>query len=125
MAKPANTEQKQWMTDITSYVNNNGLGDLYGHEYEGRTDIQRHHVLGRAAKNNKVAIGNWFIIPVPFELHDPNMKHKYHVGHCKKAFVKKFGTQRELFCVLYHNMKSWGYNVPSNEVYNSIMSTSA
>ena len=124
-SKPANTEEKQWMKDITDYVNNNGLGDLYGHEYEGRVDIQRHHVLGKTAKQNKTPIGHWFIIPVPFELHDPNMKNEHHVGHCKKAFVKRFGAQREIFDTMYQSMKDEGYNVPNNNIYSAIMSTSA
>ena len=125
MHKKANTEERQFMTDITSYVNDNGLGALYGHEYEGYTNIQRHHVVGKSAKQNKVPIGHWFINPVPYELHEPNEKHKHHVGHCKKAFVKKFGNQRDIYCVLRQEMKEHGYNVCSDVVYNAIMSTSA
>lgn len=117
--------EKDWLYDITDYINNNGLGELYGHEYEGRIDIQRHHVLGKTAKQNKTLIGPWFIIPVPFELHDPNMKNEHHVGHCKKAFVKRFGAQRDIFSVMYHSMKESGFNVPNEHIYNTIMSTSA
>ena len=123
--KPANAEQKEWMDDITDYINENGCGELYGHEYEGRIDIQRHHVLGRSAKQNKVPVGHWFVIPVPFELHDPNEKHKHHVGHCKKAFVRRFGAQKEIFSIMYHAMFESGYSVPDITIYNAIMSTSA
>ena len=123
VTKPANSEQKKWMDDITDYINFNGLGELYGEEYEGDINIQRHHVLGRSAKQNKVAIGHWFVIPVPFALHDPSMNHEFHVGKCKKAFVIRFGTQRDLFDTMYHNMHSEGYKVPSVDVYNAIMET--
>ncbi len=123
--KPANTAQKQWMADITYFIMENGLGDLYGSDYIHNSDIQRHHVLGRSAKQNKVAIGHWFIIPVPFELHDPNMDHEFHVGKCKKAFVSRFGTQRSLFKRMYQSMKQQGYKVPNIDVYNAIMETSA
>lgn len=123
--KAANSEQVRWMDSITDYINENGLGVLYGVEYEYDIRMQRHHVLGRSAKHNKVHIGHWFIIPVPFELHDPNVKHEYHVGHCKKAFVRRFGTQRDLFKRMYLDMKQQGYSVPHNSFYSAIMETSA
>lgn len=125
MATKANTAQRKWMDDITDYVNENGLGDLYGHEYEGRTDIQRHHVLGREAKHDKVAIGHWFIIPVPYELHEPNLKHKHHVGHSKKSFVKKFGNQREIYENMVNVMECQGYDIPPNDVHYAILDTRA
>lgn len=125
--KPANAAQKKWMEDITYFIKENGigLGALYGSEYMYDTRIQRHHVLGRSAKQNKVHIGHWFILPVPFELHDPNMDHKFHVGKCKKAFVKRFGTQRSLFYTMYKSMREQGYKVPDISILDAIMWTSA
>ena len=125
MSKPANTAQRKWMDDITDYVNENGLGDLYGHEYDGHTNIQRHHVLGRTAKHNKIHIGHWFIIPVPFELHDPNVDHKHHVGKCKKAFVRRFGSQRGIYEHLTTLMLYQGYAVPPINAHYAILETSA
>ncbi len=121
--KPANSAQKKWMESITDWSVNN-LHRLYGDEYSFHP-IQRHHVLGRSAKQNKVHIGHWFILPVPFELHDPNVNHEFHVGKCKKAFVSRFGTQRSLFNTMYQRMKEEGYIVPDIEVHSAIMSTSA
>ena len=123
--KPANAAQKQWMKDITEWVNENGLGDLYGCDYVHDIRMQRHHVTGRASKRDKVDIGHWFILPVPFELHDPNMIHEHHVGHCKKAFVQRFGTQRSIFKRMYQSMKQQGYIVPNSHVFSAIMGTNA
>lgn len=123
--KPANAAQKQWMADITYFIMENGLGDLYGCDYIYDVRMQRHHVLGRSAKHNKVAIGHWFVIAIPFELHDPNVNHAFHVGKCKKAFVKRFGTQRSIFKRMYQTMKQQGYKVPDIDVYNAIMDTAA
>ena len=127
--KQANAAQKKWMSDIAEFVNDVGLGGLYGVEYEGRTDFQLHHVLGRSAKHNKVAIGHEFIIPVPFELHDVSSNHPENVTHCKKAFVKKFGDQRGIFQILYSCMDKWNdfdscnFSLTSTDVYNAIMDT--
>jgi hypothetical protein len=124
VAKQANTVQKKWMSDVADWASNTGLRMLYGNEWEfGKWQI--HHALGRSAKNNKVPIGHEFILPVHFDLHDVSSNHELNVTHCKKAFVKEFGTQRELFSTMYHSMQEEGYTVPSKEVFNAIMSTSA
>ncbi len=130
-SKPANAKQKKWMKDISEFISENGLGFLYGREYEDRYDFQLHHVLGRSAKHNKVPIGHEFIIPVPVELHDVNSNHPLNVTHHKKAFVTEFGKQSGIFQMLYSCMDKWNdfddynFSLPSREVYNAIMSTSA
>lgn len=123
--KQANAKQKKWMHDIAKFTNEVGLGCLYGPEFDGRTDFQLHHVLGRSAKHNKIAIGHEFIIPVPFELHDVGSNHPENVTHRKKAFVKRFGDQRGIFQILCAGVAQWGYDVPSMEIYSAIMDTNA
>jgi len=123
--KQANAKQKKWMNDIAEFTNDVGLGCLYGPEFERRTDFQLHHVLGRSAKHNKVEIGHWFIIPVPFELHDVSSNHPENVTHRKKAFVKRFGSQISIFQILYSGVAQWGYDVPSMDIYSAIMDTNA
>jgi len=122
--KQANTKQKKWMADITEFINETSLGILYP-DYEGSFDFQRHHVLGRSAKHNKVEVGHWFIIPVPYELHEPNLNHAFHVGSNKKSFVRKYGNQRDIFQGLVACMQQWGYDTPPLEAYNAIMDTRA
>ena len=129
--KPANAEQKRFMSSISVFIQEVGLGGLYGPEYENRFDFQIHHVLGRSAKHNKVAIGHWFIIPVPVELHDVSSNHELNVTHHKKAFVKEFGQQCGIFQILYSCMVQWNkysnnnFTIPSMEVYEAIMDTRA
>lgn len=121
--KPANAAQKEWMTAIADFASTD-LYVLYGDEFD-QTPFQLHHVMGRSAKNNKVAIGHEFILPVPFELHDVNSNHPENVTHHKKAFVKRFGNQRDLFNDLFSVMRAQGYVVPSMDIYNAIMDTRA
>ena len=130
-SKPANAEQRRFLSSISKFISEVGLGGLYGEEFKDRYDFQLHHVLGRSAKHNKVAIGHWFVIPVPVELHDVGSNDPDNVTHCKKAFVKRFGDQRGIFQILYSCMDKWNdfddcaFTVPSLEVYNAIMDTSA
>jgi hypothetical protein len=121
--KQANAAQKEWMTAIADFASTD-LAVLYGDEFD-QSSFQLHHVLGRSAKHNKVAIGHEFILPVPFDLHDVNSDHPENVTHCKKAFIKRFGNQRDLFNDLFAIMRAQGYTVPSMEIYNAIMDTHA
>lgn len=121
--KPANTVQKEWMTAIADFASTD-LAVIYGDEFD-QSAFQLHHVLGRSAKHNKVAIGHEFILPVPIELHDVDSNHPDNVTHCKKAFTKRFGNQRDLFNELFAVMRAQGYTVPSMDIYNAIMDTRA
>ena len=118
--KPANAAQKQWMKDIAEWAEVNI--DLI---YHGANSIQLHHVLGRSAKNNKVAIGHWFVIPVPYHLHDVSSGHPENVTHHKKAFVKMFGNQRDIFRDIVNDMRMEMYELPPSDVLNAIRDTNA
>jgi len=87
--------------------------------------FQLHHVLGRSAKHNKVAIGHEFIIPVPIQYHDINEKNDLNVSYFKHNFTERFGKQFELFVTMYQVMRVRGYAVPSKEILNAIMDTRA
>lgn len=121
--KQANAAQKQWMKDISEWANNNNLDLLY--DYDDPKGFQLHHVLGRSAKHNKVAIGHWFIIPVPFELHDVNSNNNYNVTHHKNRFTDKYGKQTFLFNDMVNDMRMDMYQLPPTEVLNAIMDTRA
>ena len=122
--KPANTAQKQWMKDISEWPYNN-IHNMYDGGYAQDCNFQLHHVLGRSAKHNKIAIGHWFIIPVPIDLHDVNSNHPLNVTHSKHAFTDRFGKQSELFGWMVHEMEEDGYIVPNTDVYRAIMGTRA
>ena len=123
--KNANAKQSKLLDDMTELVNEIGFGFLYGQEYQGYNAIQRHHVLGRSAKHNKVPIGHWFVIPVPFELHDVLSNHPLNVTHRKKAFTKKFGMQRDIYAKLIEAMVENCYAVPDEYILEAIQLTSA
>lgn len=124
--KQANAAQKQWLTDITDAVNFGGfLGDIYGEEFR-HSSFQRHHVLGRSAKHNKIHIGHWFVIPVPFELHDVSSNHPLNVTHRKKSFISEFGKQSDLFIEMIEYMCAiGGYKFPNQDVIVAIVDTNA
>ncbi len=120
----ANSKQKKWLSDMAAFISQESLGILYP-EYEGQYNFELHHVLGRSAKHNKVAIGHWFVIPVPKELHNVMSNHPDNVTHFKKRFVTRFGSQCWIFQCLVGVMGQWGYDVPNGEVYEAIMDTRA
>ena len=123
-SKNANTKQRKWMSDIADFANDNGLCILYGDKYHKST-FELHHVLGRSARHKKVRIGHWFVIPVPTELHNVLSDHPDNVTHFKRRFTDRFGSQRSIFAEVHNAMCVYGYDVPPDEVYNTIMDTRA
>jgi len=123
-SKNANTKQRKWMSDIAEFASDQGLYLIYGDKYHD-SPFELHHALGRSAKHNKVAIGHWFIIPVPTELHKVLSDHPDNVTHFKHRFTDRFGSQRSIFDEMYAAMCVDGYAVPPDEVHNAIMDTRA
>ena len=123
--KQANAAERKWMCDIAEWLMGN-LHILYGEKCVNKQEYapQLHHVTGRSSKQNKVPIGHYFILPVPFSLHDVSSNDRLNVTHRKKSFTAKFGMQRDLFSIMYHSMMEQGYTVPPIEIFNAIMSTS-
>ena len=116
--KPANAAQKRFTKSIVELVNMASLGILYGANYDNDFNFQIHHVLGRSAKHNKIHIGHWFEIPVPFDLHDVNVNHPLNVTHHKHAFTDKFGKQAQIFNDMLRHM-DWNeidYNIPDDVI---------
>ena len=119
--KQANAAQKQWMKDISDACQYGVIGALYGEEYDDCTNWQLHHVKGRSFKHNKVSIGHWLILPVPFDLHDVSSNHPLNVTHHKNAFTNEFGMQTELMGELVGLMSAMGfYKLPPENVLQAI-----
>jgi hypothetical protein len=119
--KQANAAQKQWMKDISDACQYGVIGAIYGEEYDDCTNWQLHHVKGRSFKHNKVSIGHWLILPVPFDLHDVSSNHPLNVTHHKNAFTNEFGMQTELMGELVGLMSAMGfYKIPPENVLEAI-----
>lgn len=113
------------MKDISDFVIESGwLSLIYGYKYSFG-GFHLHHVLGRSAKHNKVSIGHWFIIPVPVELHDVASNHELNVTHHKHAFTDRYGKQKTIFLKLCSAMVVNGYDMPPDNVLDSIGDTNA
>ena len=116
-----NAAEKQWLKDITSFIDDVGI-ELFYTGWNGSA-YQRHHVVGKSGKHNKVHIGYWFINPVPWQLHDVSSDHPLNVTHNKNAFRKEYGDETAIFQCLVSCMAQWGYAIPPDDVYNAIMDT--
>tara|TARA_R110002020_G_scaffold467655_1_gene691393 strand:- start:28604 stop:28975 length:372 start_codon:yes stop_codon:yes gene_type:complete len=120
--KPANAAQKKWMKDIAEWADG-GVNYLYS--CDDPKGFQLHHVLGRSAKHNKIHVGHWFIIPVPFSYHDINEKNDLNVSYFKHNFTNEFGLQSVLFERMCNDMENLGYEIPPDDAYYAILDTRA
>lgn len=113
ISQTPNAIQKKWMQTITEWSQDYGwmlIPDGWG-------GIQRHHVVGRTARQNKVPIGHWFILPLPYSHHDPQATpmHENHVERNKRGFISQYGLQNELFFKMVDHMRSVGFEIPLSE----------
>ncbi len=122
--KPANKKQRDLMANIAKWANEGGMEKLYP-GVDCSQGIQLHHVLGRSAKQNKVAIGHEFVIPVPYQYHDINEKNSLNVSYFKHNFTDKFGMQRHIWNNMIFDMVAGGYEAPAHDVHLAIMTTNA
>ncbi len=116
----ANAAQNKWMSTISDWYHTIGFIDLELESYQ----FQLHHVVGRKAKHNKVAIGEWFILPLPIRYHDVSSDNPFNVTHYRHMFTHEFGLQSELFKEMIESMVNLGVDLPfGDDVINSIMDT--
>tara|TARA_B100000768_G_scaffold93931_1_gene87848 strand:- start:1001 stop:1381 length:381 start_codon:yes stop_codon:yes gene_type:complete len=114
-------KEKRFMKAVMDFHLSYGVGYLYGDEWH-REPIQCHHVAGRTYKNNKVHIGHYFILPVPFVLHDVSSNNHLNVTHWRNSFTATFGMQRDLWLSMVSRMHSKGAidEFPALQIMESI-----
>jgi len=85
--KPSPAVVKKWLSMITDY----------GCVVTKSCLIQRHHCVGRSYVIDKTKIGEIFTLPLHWKLHDVGSNDPHNVTHHRKAFVKKYGRECDLF----------------------------
>jgi len=95
-------KEKKWLGMVTEY----------GCVVTGRSDLQRHHVVGRSYKHNKVHIGRVFVLPLCVDLHDVHSNNPLNVTHFRHRFTDEYGMQRDLFKKMTDQMIEDGYILP-------------
>lgn len=112
---PSKKQEKAWYDRITQY------GCVITRKTHG---IQRHHPLGRKAKQNKLWIGRWFTFCLDWDLHDYYGEDPNNVTNHKRAFVKKYGKQSVVFQVMAEAIRAEDGFLPfPDEVLQAIMDT--
>ena len=92
----ATAKQKRWI-DLLVKRGCVATGEDY--------NVQVHHIWGRKAKSNKVAIGEWAVNVLSFDLHDVSSNHPHNVTHHRHCFEAKYGTEKSLFLKRYYAIK--------------------
>lgn len=86
--------------------------------------VQMHHVAGRSGMHNGEWIGEWFILPLHWHLHDVHSGDPINVTHFPGRFTQQYGTQRGLFAKVVYAMSILEVEIPfSMDVYNAIQAT--
>lgn len=86
----------------------------------GRQDIELHHMYGSTAKNNKLLIGHYAVIPLCYDLH--RGVNGYHTLG-SKAWTSKFDLQCNLFhkLICIYELLGSKYGEFPEDIFSSIM----
>jgi len=117
----SNAIERRWHGIIADWYQSIGYSNA---TLNGCYRCQHHHVIGRKGKHNKLHIGGFFVLPLPWEFHDPHSNSVFNVTHRRHNFTAHFGLQSELFKEMIDSMVSFGYDLPfGQDVIDAIMDT--
>lgn len=106
----ANEAEKVWRTQVAEF----------GCVVTGSVEIQIHHCVGSTAKQNKIPIGHWFILPLNWRLHDISSGAPDNITLNKREFEWRHGTEKELFAYMVNAFKAVGKYTPPTEILTAI-----
>jgi len=116
-----NALETKWLRVITDWYNDIGYANQ---DLNCCYRFERHHVTGRKSKHNKVAIGHWFVLPLPLIYHHVSSNNIYNVTNHRHNFTARFGLQTDLFKEMIDSMVESGATLPfSQDVIVAIMDT--
>ncbi len=116
-----NVLETKWLGMVTDWYNDIGYANQ---DLNCCYKVERHHVTGRKSKHNKIAIGHWFVLPLPFVYHHVSSNNIYNVTHRRHNFTGRFGLQSDLFKEMIDSMVESRTNLPlSQDVISAIMDT--
>lgn len=107
-------EHRRFREAVAEYADQHGSFPIGGIPW------QMHHVVGGSYVQNKIPVGEWFLLPIGSEYHDPGSNNQFNVTHYRKRFSEEFGMQRDLFAEMVRVMEADGFMVPPPEVMEAI-----
>ena len=110
MISPTRQQVKDWYKIVSGYPC----------MITGRHDIELHHPAGRSYKKDKVQVGELFVYPLWWELHR-NPNHPFSVTDHRKAFVKEYGREVDIFMAFVEKVKAAGYEIPFDELFLEVI----
>lgn len=113
------TLEQQWVNSVADFATNSNWLFKNFRGYSGDPCAYHiHHIEGRKAKRkvNLISekVGEFYILPVPIDLHDVHSNNPLNVTHAKKKFESVIGEQKELWRDMVNRMRNEGYLIPFN-----------
>lgn len=95
----------------------------FGVIVEGSGAPELHHVVGRTYKQDKLLVGPWFVLLLPWQYHGTGSGDPCNVTHFRRNFTARFGLQRDLFAGMVKILHNEGVDVPPIEILKAIEAT--
>lgn len=125
--KPKTKEEKEFLEQVIEFANETSwLGDIFHQHCHTYKNYEIHHCKGAQTKvkttMGTLKIGEFFILPVPFELHNIKSNHPLNITNRKSAFESEFGTQKALWYNMITRMIDLGYKALPDHIVKAVMS---
>lgn len=117
----------KWRGIVADFALNSAwLDRKFGRHCKQPSCFEIDHIIGASAKRKvnfvSVKVGEWAIIPTPYELHNVKSDTPLNRTLRPARFRDEFGHEKELFQCMVYNMKRDGYEIPfSEEIENAII----
>lgn len=125
--KPKTKQENQWHSAVAEFaMESSWLFKTYSAHCRSYRDFELHHIAGAQTKvkhdGESVKIGEFFIIPIPAELHHIRSNHPLNVTIRKNAFESAVGAQTDLFVGMVESMIDLGYAALPSRLIDAIKS---
>ena len=109
----------KWRGIVADFANTSSWLDNWFGDYTDTSAFELDHILGAQAKRKvnfvSVKVGEFAIIPIPYELHNVMCDHKYNKTLRPAAFREHFESDSFIFDDMISTMKSYGYEIPFSQ----------
>jgi len=122
--KNPTAEEKRWRGIVADFATESTwLDDWFGEHVIDPNMFEIDHILGAQAKRKPFGrVGEYAILPLPFELHNVLSKHRLNRTTNPGKFRENIIHEKLLFGNMINAMKRDGYEIPfSDEIVNAIV----
>lgn len=106
---------KKWIDQIARFCESSNWLERYSSKSMSYYTYHIHHPAGRRARakvdGESVEFGEWYVIPLPIDLHMQQYCNGYSIHGKKRAHIAEFGSEYKQFLAMIDAIKLAGFDI--------------